>query len=71
MSSVAETCGSRWTPKVLGHLRWQAASDGRADVNGRMIHFPVRGILRVRRLVLDAVGNVKDVGGEVAPIPND
>jgi hypothetical protein len=53
---------------VLGHLRWQAAYDDRPDVNGMMIHFSARGILRVRRLVLDADGKVKDVGGEVAPI---
>jgi hypothetical protein len=53
---------------VLGHLRWQAAYDGRPDVNGMMIHFPAHGILRIRRLVLDAEGDVKDVGGEVVPI---
>lgn len=53
---------------VIGHLRWQAAQDGKPDVLGVIIRYPKRGVLRVRRLLLDAHGGVKDVGGYVTPI---
>jgi hypothetical protein len=52
---------------VVGHLRWLAVDDGRPDVNGMVIRYPARGVLRVRRLLLDAEGAVKDVSGEVTP----
>jgi hypothetical protein len=52
---------------VVGHLRWLAVDDGRPDVNGMVIRYPARGALRVRRLVIDPEGTVKDVGGEVTP----
>ena len=56
---------------VIGHLRWRASSEGKPVVYGQtdgpLIRLPARGILRVRRLVLDALGEVKDIGGDVAP----
>jgi hypothetical protein len=53
---------------VLGHLRWRPAEDGKVHpVTGVVIRLPVRGVLRIRRLVVGSDGVVKDVGGEVTP----
>jgi hypothetical protein len=54
---------------VVGTLRWRTSDDGKPDVNGMVIRFPARGVLRVRRLVVGPDDVVKDAGGEVHPTP--
>jgi hypothetical protein len=55
-----ECWGDEWVALdgggVVGTLRWQAVYDGRPYVNGMMIRFPARGVLRARRLMLGSEG---------------
>jgi hypothetical protein len=70
---LVERRGDEWVALdnegAVGTLRWRASQDGKPDVDGLVLRFPARGMLRVRRLVLGPDGVVKDVGGEVTPAP--
>ncbi len=56
---------------IIGQLRWRPSEEGKPVVHGvadgPLIRLPDRGVLRIRRLVLNRHGEVKDVGGDVAP----
>lgn len=70
---IVERRGAEWVALdyegvVLGHLRWLASQDGKPDVNGLVLRYPARAVLRVRRLVLGPDDAVKDVGGEVVSL---
>lgn len=64
--------GDRWEVTDdrgrLGLLRWRASDDARRHAaTGVVVRLPASGTLHVQRLVVDASGKVRDIGGYVEP----
>lgn len=67
-----ERLGDQWVVSDadgrLGILRWRSSDHGRRHaVTGKEVRLPHAGTLHVQRLVLNAEGEVKDLGGYVQP----